>query len=279
MGDNDIIGDLSKLRKENEKLLNELQILKKKPRNNIGYVILFGGALLVLNAIYYSSEISAYVGIALLFWGAIILYVSPDEYVRKRILDVSVIESIFFIDKILKELKYSGDPLYISPKSLWGLRNSTIIVPKNELHQIPSDDLMSNEDISILEDGVIKVNPPGLGLSKYIEDEMKIDFSSTDLMNLQSNLGNMLVNDLGLVKTFQISISERLISIEMTESLFFEILSDLIKFDNLKHIGGPLVSALACIVARSTRKPVFIQDISVNHNEKSIKTVLHIMDI
>jgi hypothetical protein len=179
---------LVQLEKQKQELQKELRKLKRKPEGKIGYLLLALGLLLIALAIYYTHNVSAFIGIALTFWGVLLLYIRPTKFIRKEILDATTIESIKNTHKLLEELGYRGNPTYISPRTLTGLRTAVICVTRTEKSPLPSDEELSREETILANQDAIKITPPGLGLSHLLENELKTNFSTVNLEYLQNNL-------------------------------------------------------------------------------------------
>lgn len=275
---NDSLKRVSQLEKEKEELLAELDYLKRKPVGRIGYVLLVLGFVFMFTSIYSSHRISAYIGIALIFWGAIALYISPSGYIKKSILDSIVKDPIEFMHKLASDLDYSGAPLYVSPGNLWGLSNSALIIPRQELDELPTDDWISDDRVFLENPPVMKLVPPGHTLSKLIEDELKTKYSAEELLDLSIDLKRVLVRGLEMVDSFQMTVEDSTIQVEMTGSVFFENFFDILELSQGKFIGDPLNSAIACILAKSTRKPVFIEDMSLDQNARTIRSTFKIVE-
>ncbi len=58
----------------------------------------------------------------------------------------------------------------------------------------------------------------------------------------------------------------------MKGTIFDQAIQEQNEKERKRHIGDPLSSAIACILARSTRKPVVIENIQIDPRGKTIKT-------
>jgi|GEM_PF-5669042 len=67
----DTIKKLDQLERRNRELQVELRKLKRKHGGKIGYLLLILGFTLFALAVLYSHNVSAFIGIALTFWGAL----------------------------------------------------------------------------------------------------------------------------------------------------------------------------------------------------------------
>ena len=267
----DISKRIKQLENDKEKLLVEIKKMKKKPSGNIGYILLTFGILLIALAIVNSHSVAASIGIAITFWGAIILYIRPIRFIKKDILDSVVTEPYETYYKLFKEMGYKGIPQYVSPSTLWGLRNVVLYIPMSDQTSLPTDEQLSTEGTIPNNPQAIKLTPPGLGLSKLIEKELITDFTTVSIEYLQNNLEIALVEGLEIVETFQMEIFPQHVQVEMKSTIFDQAIMDQNKEDKT-YIGDPLNSAIACVLARSTRKPIIITKIHTKPKEKTIIT-------
>jgi len=252
---------LEELRERNRELREELRGCKGRPEGWIGLVLLFLGFLMLGLAVYYSHQVSAFIGIALTFWGALLLYVRPTRFVKKEVLDSVIMEPTMNYTKILDEFGYKGTPTYISPGTLWGMSNTTLYIPKKDDDAFPSDEQLSGEEIFIDNPQGLKLTPPGQPLSRLVEEDLGANFSTEDLEYLIFNLEKALVEGLEMVEGFNMEQEENRVVVEVEGSIFIEGVNQL-EDEVDRCIGDPLSSALACIIARTTRQPVTITDIT-----------------
>jgi len=95
---------------------------KTKTRRGTGLaratsVTLLGvGAAVLIASFIYVSQILAFIGLSLMFWGALLLYIQPGEYTRKALLDATALTSLEALSQIMQELNYKGKAIYLPPK-------------------------------------------------------------------------------------------------------------------------------------------------------------------
>lgn len=266
--DEDYIKKLEQLEQQKKELQAELRVLKKRAKGRIGYLFLFFGILSMLLAIYYSHDVTAFIGISLIFWGALILYIKPNAFMRKEILDSAIVVPLTNTYNLLNELNYKGTPRHVSPGTLRGLRSATLYIPKSDRSKRPSDEQLSSEEIFIKKPSAIRLTPPGLGLHRLLEEELKINFSTILPEVLTNNLEKELVEGLEIAEAFKMEVSQSTVTVEMMGSIFDSIIQEIEDLEAHRRIGDPLTSALACILARSTRKSVIIEKIDREPKKK-----------
>lgn len=274
----DLLNRLDQLEKDKEKLVEELLRLKKKPGRKIAYLLLSLGVILLALAIYFYQNIAAFIGIALTFWGALLLYVGPSDFVRKGILDSVMTESLENYHQLIDELGYKGTPQYISPRTLWGIRNTAIIILKSDNIQMPSSEQLAAKKVLIDNPQAIKLIPPGHKLSRYIEDQIRINFSTMELNSIQDSLQKGIVESLEIAEALHMERMGSTVYIAMEGAIFYDVLPRESEFYKQHHIGDPINSAIACIIARSTNRPVIIEKIEKDR-KKTIKTTFKLVEL
>jgi hypothetical protein len=244
---------------------------------NLGYVFLLVGILFIALSIDFSNQTIGLIGTSIIFWGALLIYFGPQKYVSKEVsLDTSLIY-YRHINEMRKELDFKGRPLYFTPSNIFGLRNSVVILSKNEEFEYDIANISSYQPFSTQDQLVII--PPGQTLSEKIEDKLLTRFSSIEIIDFQSIIGKVIVDDLELAKNIHINIEETEIKVEINDSIFRSIFSENDQNEFYKYLGDPLTSAIACAISRSTHKPVIIDNILEMNNERKIIVSFKIIDI
>ncbi len=244
---------------------------------NLGYIFLIVGILFITLSIDFSNKIYGLIGTSIIFWGAILIYFEPQNYVSKEVSMDTTLTYYKYINEIRKELNFKGRPLYFTPSNIFGLKNSVIILPKNEKNEYDIVNISSYKPFSTQSQLIII--PPGQSLSEKIEDKLTTRFSSIEIIDFQSIIGNVIVDDLELAKNIHINVEETDIKVEINDSLFINLFSENEESEFYKHLGDPLTSAIACAISRSTHKPVIIDNIVETHNDRKIRVSFKIIDI
>ena len=76
------------------------------------WLFLWIGSLTILASILYASSILAFIGLGLVFWGILLLYIQPEEYAKKILLDATLIPTLSSLNKLINELDYKGKAVY-----------------------------------------------------------------------------------------------------------------------------------------------------------------------
>lgn len=116
----------------------------------IKYVMLFLGAASLIVSILYTSSILAFIGLGLTFWGALLLYIKPERYVRIDLLNSTTLSTLTTINQLIKESNPKGKAIYLPPRRLEEIKTGKAFIPyKKEIH-IPPPEEVATEKIFLL---------------------------------------------------------------------------------------------------------------------------------
>ncbi len=229
------------------------------------------GVVIVATSAFYSSTYLALLGVAIIFWGVILLYVTPSKHVPLTLLNASAEATSANIERLISELNLSEKGVYLPPKNLKNTESSLIFIPKTSKTPLPqpeetNEKLLSNEKTGAL----IYVTPPGWALSRLFEEELGFSFTKTDLNQIQTKLPKILVEGMELAEKAEIQIQGNTVTVEITGSVLDEICRQTDSQPKThKQVGCFLSSAIACALAKSTGKPVTIQNETRNQETKT----------
>jgi hypothetical protein len=238
------------LRKQNRTALNKIIFLT---------IFCLGFSIVVISFFYVSSFL-AILGVAIIFWGAILRYITPIMQVPLTLLNASTHADASNIERVLVELDLKEKGVYLPPNSLKNMEYCVVFVPKNSQSDLPSLEEGTKKLFSKQQNGIF-VTPPGIGLSRVFERGLYSSFTKVDLRQLQKVLPRLLIEDLELVDNIEIQIQGEIFTATITGSLLNSVC---IETDNQPcthmQVGCLLSSALACVLAKVTEKPVTIQN-------------------
>ena len=270
MPDDDAVKNQKDLEKLNMELLDELRRIKRKPEGQIAYLFLIIGIIFLGFAIVHNHTILALTGIALTFWGALLLYVKPTNFIRKEIVDISIFGYVDNIQNLVDKFEFKGTPKYISPGTLKSLRKVFLYYPKSDSDTLPSDEALSDVRFFFTDPPAIKLVPSGHDLFMQLEKELRINFSSVDLEYIKTNLRKGIVDGLEIAKSFHLEYQESMVEVIINESIFDKVVKRLSTMVPYPIIGDPLTSAIACIISSSTRHPTVIKSVEIDAEKKEI---------
>jgi hypothetical protein len=274
-----LIETIEHLQAEVENLKLEQRKTRRVPSTPIGIIFMIPGVLALSSSIYYDSQVLAFIGLGLTFWGALFLFIRPTRYVESSFLDSAAIASYSTIDRIVKDLKYKGKSYYIPPypkeaylpEHLKGLKEMMVFISADSDEITPSIEELAKSKFLLENPKGICVAPPGLGLLAQFEKELKKDITKLDLTELCESLAQIIPQNFQLAKEIRITIEENQVHLKIRDSVYKNLYS---KEENLKSVhflGCPLVSAIACATAKTTAKIVTIHGDSVSSDGQTIE--------
>jgi hypothetical protein len=241
-------------------------------------IVTLGVGLIVISAIYVSSFL-AIVGVAIIFWGSILLYITPDKQVTITFLTASTETNMSNTERVLSEFKFTEKGIYLPPKNLQDTESSLVFIPSISEQALPKPEETKMTDLFTDKHDGLFLTPPGFALSKIFEQKLGVSFTKTDLPFLQKNLSKLLTEDLGITENIDIQIQNNKISLEISGSIFKEDKQENQKFQQTHNtVGCLLSSSLACALAKATGKPITIKSEEQSRDGKITKIEYQIME-
>jgi hypothetical protein len=239
------------------------------------WILLGVGAAALVTSIVYVSSILAFVGLGLTFWGVLLLYVKTQGYTSK-VLDASVLPSLYTLSQLVQEFDFKGNPVYLPPKYFEDPEVTKIYIPKQKKAGLPKpEEIQKHESHLFLKNpqGIL-MTPPGAELTKLFEETLETSFTTVDLEYLQEHLPKLFVEDLEIAEDLEFQRKEDTINAKITNSIY----KDLTNLPPvIERIGSPIYSAIACAITKATGKPVTIEKTEVSEDGETIDVKFRIM--
>jgi len=217
-----------------------------------------GSILLVISALNGVSML-AFIGLGITFWGVLLFYVRPKESVSQEILNSTSFGAIINIESALKEIKNRFTGVYLPPDRLKDFNSSVVFIRTNLSQKLPTAAETGWNTSKSRNSPTLFIAPPGLGLSKLFEKTLGKSFTETNIEDMKTLIPSVF-DELQIAGDIFIKIESNSIIITVKRHIFQDLCREM---DNLerthKALGCPLTSALACVVAKSSRKPVIIE--------------------
>jgi len=244
----------------------------------IGTAFMALGVLSLAFSVISNSQVLAFIGLGLTFWGALFFLVRPLTYVKGSLLDATAISSYATVDRIIRDLKYKGKGLYIPPypkevylpEHLKGLKEMIVYIPAENSDTMPSIEEIAGSRFIIENPEGITIAPPGLGLLNQFEKESKMDPTKMDLESLCETLPLLILENFQLAKDIEMKVENEQVYLKVSDSIH----KNLYREERLKSVyslGCPLVSAIACAIAKTTGKIVAISSLKVSPETETIE--------
>ncbi|MEJ2242715.1 MAG: hypothetical protein P8Y18_11335 [Candidatus Bathyarchaeota archaeon] len=222
----------------------------------ICWILIGVGAVSLIVSIVSVSQILAFIGLSLIFWGGILLYVKPEGYAKQVLLDATMFPTLENLDQMINELGYKGEVIYLPPKYLRDPENYKAYLSKNQREKTPEPNLILKQknQLFLKNPEAILFTPPGAKLTKLFENRLGINFSLVSIIGKKDHA---------------------IIKVRIINSIFKDIIKENPKLFQISHkIGPPIISAIACALAKTTGKPVNIADIQ-SYKDANLTTITY----
>jgi hypothetical protein len=255
-------------------------LIKIQPAKLICFFLLSVGAIAVAFSINYNSSVLAFIGLGLVFWGALLVYITPTKHIRLEVLNATVSSALTDIEKIIVDSGLNTKGIYLPPKYLEDYESGLIFIPKKAEQIPPKLEGLKEEKLYSKNPNGLFLTPPGLALSKLFEKELGTSFTKTDLKYLKEMLPRLFIEDMEIAENIDVSTENSTISIEITNHIFKDICEETKRHPKLyESIGCPLCSAVACALAKATGKPITIEKEEQSQDGKTTKIQYRILEV
>jgi len=244
------------------------------------WTLLGVGSAALFTSIVYVSSILAFIGLGLVFWGALLLYIQPEEYTKKVLLDAAVLPPLATLNQIIHELDYKGKAIYLPPQYLKDPEANKLYIPKQKEGKLPTPEhiLKHESQLFLKNPQAILLTPPGAQLTKLFEKTLDTNFTKTDLQYVTQNMPKLFIEDLEIAENLEIETRYDTIHVKITNSILKDICNENRKLSHVYGtIGCPLCSAIACALTKATGKPITIEMIQPSEDGKIIEATYRIL--
>jgi hypothetical protein len=250
-----------------------------KTNKIIAYAMLVVGLASVTASAFAASFILAFIGIALTFWGALLLYITPSKHVPLELLNATATANLANIEKILANADLKGKGVYLPPKYLKDFESSLTFISSTSNQTLPTPEEVDEEKLYSKNPKGIFLTPPGLALSKLFEKQLGTSFTRTDLRFIQEKLPKLLIEDMEIAEDTEVKTENSTVTIEITNHIFKELCEETQKMQRTHmSVGCPLSSALACALAKATGKPITIEKEEQSEDGKTTTIQYHMLE-
>ena len=234
---------------------------RRNPTKLICYILTSAGIIALAVSINYNSSILAFIGLGLLFWGVILFYIRPGNYIKQTLLDKTTLPSLTNLNQII-ELGYKGKAVYLPPRYFKSFESSKVYINAGKDIKLPSPEKIQDEEDEVVIDepsGVL-ITPLGLELKRLFEKTLDTNFTKVDLQYLEQNMPKLLVEDLEIAQEVELETKGDRVFVKMKNSIYRSICEEAKKLPIIHcSLGCPLCSAIACTLAEVTGKSVAIE--------------------
>jgi hypothetical protein len=246
-------------------------------------LFLVSGIVSLIFSITSESQVLAFVGLGLTFWGALFFLITSKRYVEGSFLDSAAISSYLTIDRIIKDFKGKGyymppyhKDVYL-PENLKGLKDMVVFVSAENEGGMPSIQELAESKFFLQNPNGVIVTPPGLGLLSQIEKRMNVDFTKISLEEMCEAMPHYIRNNFSLAGEIEMTLEGNQISVKLFNSIYRNLYNGENNLKSIGILGCPIVSAIACAIANTSGKPVTIQKQNVTLDRSMIQVVYRII--
>lgn len=277
--------NVKKLQLEVENLKLELQKARSTPSGKIGLILAIPGILALVAAVLNNSNVLAFIGLGLTFWGALFFFVRPARYVHSSLVDSTALPIYKTIDRIVADLRYKGRSYYIPPypkevylpEHLKGLKDTVVFISA-DAGGMPSIEELAKGKFMLANPNGICVAPPGLGILAQFEKELRKDTAKLQLAELCETIPPLVVENLRLAQELEMKVEEDAVYLKMLDSAYKNLYVGEEKLKSVQFLGCPLASAIACALAKASGKMVTIQSVKPSIDGQTIEVQYRILE-
>jgi len=237
-------------------------------------LLLLGGAGLVISIVE-SSTVLALIGLGLVLWGALLLFVRPLRYVQLNLMDSTALSSLKTIDRIMLSLGYLEKGVYIPGGNP---DKAIVFVPAEPFSRIPKASEIEGQTLVKDPKGLALV-PPGLSLADLIESQLGVPLKNCTLRDLSRRLPGLLVENLEMVRDFDMQVEGDIVRLKFIESIYSGFCNKLRNSAKVScALGCPICSAMACVIAQTTGKPVLFEGDVYSNDGRVLESTYRILE-
>jgi hypothetical protein len=226
-----------------------------------------------------NSSIPAFIGLGLVFWSAVLLYIQPEEHVKMILLEKTVLPSLANLDHMIEELGYRGKGIFLPPTN-GDFESSKVYISVHEKTEWPSPaEILEKEGRLVIQQSKgMLLKPVGIELARLFEERLGMDLTGTGLSQLEQSLPRLLVEDLQIAKSVEMEVINPQVRLRLEDSVYRNICKETKKLSKIcGSVGCPLCSAIACVLAKSTGREVTIETDQSSEDGQSINLEFRIV--
>lgn len=232
-------------------------------------IMLTLGILLTAISVFVFSSFMAILGVTLIFWAVVLLYIAPSKQVSLSLFNAS--SDLENVERILIESNCKEKGIYLPPRSLKDPEKSLVYVPCNREFTLPKPEDITDK-LFLKEKNGLLLTPPGFLLSLLFEQELETSLIQTNIVQMQKILPKLLVESLEIAERVDIEVNETRVYVKVAGSVFDGICRQTYSLPHThEQVGCILTSAIACALAKSSGKPVIIQKESNDSETKTLE--------
>ena len=265
-----------RLRKMNEERRAPALRTSRRMSTVAGFAMLLLGALGLVISVVESSTVLVLIGLGLVLWGALLFFIRPMKYVQLNLMDSTALSSLKTIDRVMLSLGYLEKGVYIPGGG--NPEKAMVFIPAEPFSRIPKASEIKDQTFVNDPKGLALV-PPGLSLADLIERELGVSLRSCSLQDLSRRLPALLVENLEMVRDFEMHVEGDTVRLKFIESIYSEFCNKLRNSAKVScAMGCPICSAMACVIAQATGKPVQFEGDMYSKDGRVLESTYRILE-
>lgn len=265
----------------------------------ISVIMLVGGLTVLVASVFSSSSTLALIGLGLAFWGVLLLYIRPEGYTRKELLNAVILPPLATLNEMIQELKYRGEALYLPPRYFVNPESTRVYITKQKVATLPTPELIQKYETQLFvknTEGLL-LTPPGAELANIFEKRLGISFTRVDLEYLQRNMPRLFIEDLEIADNLEMEIlpkttptgtpavsllrAERYaVQVRITDPICREVCGGSNRHAFIcDKIGCPICSSIGCALTKATGAPVMIESVRTLEDGKTVEVIYGILGV
>jgi hypothetical protein len=260
-------------------------LVRKKTKISLakatGWIMLGLGAIALVASILFVSQVLAFIGLGLIFWGAILTYIQTEEYVKEELLDATATSSIAVLNQIIQELDYKGKAIYLPPRYLKDPEAFKAYIPKQKEGKLPAPEHIQEQETKLFLENPqgILVEPLGAKLTRLFEKTLETSLTRVDLKYLQQNMPKLFIEHLEIAQDFEMKTENNKVYVKIENSIYKNLTKEVTNLSNLYFsLGCPVSSAIACALAKAIGKPIIIENQRISEDGKNTEIEYSILE-
>jgi hypothetical protein len=250
----------------------------------VAAVFIVAGAFMLLLALVFSLQVEAFIGLGLVFWGAIFAVAKNGKFVESSLLDSTTKSSYSTFDRMISDLKLNGKAYYIPPypadatlpQYLANLKEPVVFISEGLDGKPSVEELAAGKFLSEKSRGVF-VASPGSGIMTQMEKVLHADFNRVDLEDIPDVLPKVLTEQLNLAKAAKMNIKDNVVSFKAIGVIYESLYRPQPPMISVATIGCPVVSAVASAIAKSSGKTVVVKEQMIAANSCGVQATLNLI--
>ena len=127
------------------------------------------GAVSLAASLFAESQVLALIGLGLIFWGALLMFLSPVRHVEASFLYIASIASYSTVDRIIADFQCKGKGYHIPsypkdvylPEHLKGLKDVLVFISAQDTTEMPPIEELAESKFLLKASKGVLIAPPG----------------------------------------------------------------------------------------------------------------------